>query len=400
MVFKNAYIPYGGYWSTPFCRWQGSFADQHAIRFAAEITTRFLQEKNIPVGDFDGLILGTTVPQISSFYGTPWLAGMIGADITGPMIGQACATSAKAVELAAASVSAGSKNMMLTVCADRCSNGPHLVYPNPNKPGATQEVESWVWDNFGKDPWARNAMIDTAENVAKEMGISKEEQDEVTFIRYNQYTEATKDDRAFQKRYMIAPIEIKNRKGKVLATVEGDEGVFPTTPEGLAKLRPVYPEGTVSFGTQTFPGDGNTGIIVCNKEMAEKYSTRDDVEIEVISMGEAKVEKGYMAKAIVPAADRALEAAGIKIEDCAAIKTHTPFAVNDVYFCKNYGLEFDAMNNYGTSLIYGHPQGPTGQRLMCELFEEMVDLGGGYALFDGCAAGDTGLALVFKVTLK
>ena len=58
------------------------------------------------------------------------------------------------------------------------------------------------------------------------------------------------------------------------------------------------------------------------------------------------------------------------------------------------------MNNYGTSLIYGHPQGPTGQRLMCELFEELVDLGGGYGLFDGCAAGDTGLALVFKVELK
>jgi acetyl-CoA acetyltransferase len=162
MVFKNAYIPYGGYWSTPFCRWQGSLANQHAIKFAAEMTTRFLGERSIPVTDFDSLILGTTVPQISSFYGTPWLAGMIGVDITGPMIGQACATSAKCVETAAATVDTEAKKTVLTVCADRCSNGPHLVYPNPNKPGATQEVESWVWDNFGNDPWARNAMIDTA----------------------------------------------------------------------------------------------------------------------------------------------------------------------------------------------------------------------------------------------
>jgi len=399
MVFKNVYIPYGCYWSTPFCRWQGSFANQHSIRFAAETTTKFLQEKKIPLTDFDGLILGTTVPQLSSFYAAPWLAGMIGASITGPMIGQACATSAKVVEVASACVESNINKMMLTVCADRCSNGPALVYPNSEKPGATQDVEAWVWDNFSHDPFAKNAMIDTAENVAKEAGISKEMQDEITLIRYQQYTKALANDRAFQKKYML-PVELKDKRGKVLATVNGDEGVFPTTKEGLAKLKPVKPEGTVSFGTQTYPGDGNTGIIVCSKELAAKYSKNENIEIQVLSYGEAKVAKGFMAKAIVPAADKALQMAGITIKDVAAIKTHTPFAVNDVYFCKHYGLAYDQMNNYGTSLIYGHPQGPTGQRLMCELFEEVVEKGGGYGLFDGCAAGDTGAALVFKITVK
>jgi acetyl-CoA acetyltransferase len=104
-----------------------------------------------------------------------------------------------------------------------------------------------------------------------------------------------------------------------------------------------------------------------------------------------------MAKSIVPAGDQALERAGVTIKDMKAIKTHTPFAVNDVFFCKNYGLPFDAMNNYGCSLIYGHPQGPTGTRILIELIEELVILGGGYGMFNGCAAGDTAAALIIKV---
>jgi acetyl-CoA acetyltransferase len=104
-----------------------------------------------------------------------------------------------------------------------------------------------------------------------------------------------------------------------------------------------------------------------------------------------------MAKAIVPAGDKALERAGVGIADIKAIKTHTPFAVNDIYFCKHYDLPLDSMNNYGTSLVYGHPQGPTGARILIELIEELVLLGGGYGMFNGCAAGDTGAAIIIKV---
>jgi acetyl-CoA acetyltransferase len=402
MNFKDTYIPYGGYWSSPFCRWQGSFQNVHTVKLAADSATRFLTEHNYDPRDFDELIFGITIPQKSIFYGTPWLAGMIGADhITGPMVGQACATSAKCVELASQGVETNVHKNTLVVCADRTSNGPHLVYPNPIAPGATVDKESWVWDNFGHDPYARNAMIETAENVAKEEGIVKEDQDKITFLRYQQYQDSVKDDQAFQKRYMHLPVEIKDKKGKkVLATVTGDEGVFPTTLEGLQGLRPVMPDGTVSFGTQTFPADGNCGIIVTTREQAQKYRTKDNVEVQVLSYGEGRAKKGYMAKAIIPAGKAALDNAGISISDVQAIKTHTPFAVNDVYFCREMDIDWKDMNNYGCSLIYGHPQGPTGLRLIIELIEELVEKGGGYGLFDGCAAGDTGAAIVFKVDVQ
>jgi acetyl-CoA acetyltransferase len=402
MNFEDTYIPYGGYWSTPFCRWQGSFQDVHTVRLAADMAKRFLEEKQISTKEFDELIFGITIPQKSIFYGTPWLAGLIGADhITGPMVGQACATSAKCVELAAQGVETNVHKNTLVICGDRTSNGPHLVYPNPQAPGATVDKESWVWDNFGYDPFAKNAMIQTAENVAKEQGITKDEQDKITFLRYQQYQDSVKDDQAFQKRYMITPIELKDKKGKkVLATVTGDEGIFPTSLEGLQKLRPVMPEGTVSFGTQTFPADGNSGIIVTTRERAQKMRSKENVEIQIISYGEGRAEKGFMAKAIIPAGKNALANAGITLQDVSAIKTHTPFAVNDVYFCNEMDIDWKDMNNYGCSLIYGHPQGPTGLRLIIELIEELVESGGGYGLFDGCAAGDTGAAIVFKVNVE
>jgi len=207
-----------------------------------------------------------------------------------------------------------------------------------------------------------------------------------------------KDNRAFQKKYMIIPIEVKDQSGrKVLATVDGDEGIYPTTLEGLQKLNPVMPGGTVSYGTQTHPADANCGIIVTTRARAKQLSKKKNIEIQILSYGEGRAKKGYMAKAIIPAAKMALKQAGMSIADINAIKTHNPFAVNDIYFCREMDIDWKDMNNYGSSLIYGHPQGPTGARLIIELIEELVLNGGGCGLFDGCAAGDTGAAVILEV---
>jgi acetyl-CoA acetyltransferase len=401
MHFEKAYIPHGAYWSTPFCRWQGSLAHLHAVPFAAEIAARALEERGISPQVFDSLYLGITVPQKHLFYGGPWLAGLIGAETaTAPMISQACATGARVLGSAASEIEVSGDRTILAITADRCSNGPHIYYPNPLGPGGTGDKEDWVWDNFGHDPFARNAMIETAENVAREVGITKEEQDEMTLLRYQQYEDALKDDSAFLTRYMVMPLEVKDARGrKILATVDGDEGVFPTTAEGLARLKPVQQGGTVTYGTQTHPADGNCGVIVTTRERARALSGDSNVEIQLLSYGEARAKKGYMAMAVVPAARQALSRAGISVGDLKVIKTHNPFAVNDIYFCREMGVKPEAMNNYGSSLIYGHAQGPTGHRLIIEVIEELVIVGGGYGLFVGCAAGDTGAGVVVKVTI-
>jgi acetyl-CoA acetyltransferase family protein len=399
MLYEKTYIPYDGYWSTPFCRWQGNFAHLHAMEFAAEVCKGALKSRRISPKIFDTVIMGMTVPQKSAFYGAPWMAAMIGAaGVTGPWIAQACATSAKCVGTASKEIEMGDNETVLVVTCDRTSNGPHVYYPNPMGVGGTGDKEDWVWDSFGYDPWAKNAMIETAEKVAKEAGITKEEQDEATLIRYTQYQDALKDNSAFLNRFMVVPLDVKDVHGrKTIATVAGDEGVFPTTADALARLRPVQPGGTVTFGTQTFPADGNASIVMTTREKARELSRDPGIEIQVLSYGEARAKKGFMAMSVVPAARKILTNAGIDIKDVKAIKTHNPFAVNDVYFSREMGVKLEDVNNYGCSLIWGHPQGSTGARLIIELIEELVIKGGGYGLFVGCAAGDTAAGVAVKV---
>jgi len=399
MLFEKTYIPYDAYWSTPFCRWQGNFAHLHSIEFAADVCRRAFKSRRISPKIFDTVVMGMTVPQKHCFYGVPWLAGMIGAHgLTGPTIAQACATSARCVSVAAHEIEVGTNETILVVTCDRTSNGPHIYYPNPMGVGGTGDKEDWVWDNFGYDPYAKNAMIETAEKVAKEAGITKEEQDEATLIRYNQYQDALKDNSAFLNRYMMVPIDVMDPSGrKLLATVNGDEGVFPTTADALARLRPVQPGGTVSFGTQTFPADGNASIVMTTREKARELSRDPGIEIQVLSYGEARAKKGFMAMSVVPATRKTLANAGLDIKDIKAIKTHNPFAVNDVYFSREMGVKLEDVNNYGCSLVWGHPQGSTGARLTIELIEELIIKGGGYGLFVGCAAGDTAAGIAVKV---
>jgi len=396
MPLEKTYIPYGAYWSTPFCRWQGSLAESHSVRLAAQTAKRFLESRDIAAEAFDGLVLGLTVPQRHSLYGAPWLAAMLGApNITGPTIGQACATSARMIASGALEIECGTRESLLLVAADRTSNGPHVYYPSPKGIGGLGESENPVLDNFSRDPNAELAMVETAENVAAEAGITREQQDEVALLRHQQYQDSLTNDRAFQKRYML-PVEL-TRGRKVVGQVEADEGIHPTTKEGLAKLRPVREGGTVTFGSQTHPADGNAGLVLCSRERADGLSRDRSVTIRVLGFGEARVKKGFMPQAVVPAARQALRAAQVAMTDVRATKTHNPFAVNDVYFCREMKVAPEAVNRYGSPLIWGHPQAPTGLRAVMELIEELRDAGGGLGLFSGCAAGDTAMALVLRV---
>jgi acetyl-CoA acetyltransferase len=198
---------------------------------------------------------------------------------------------------------------------------------------------------------------------------------------------------------MVLPLPVPDASGrKVMATLTTDEGVFPTTAEGLGKLKPVVPEGTVTFGSQTHPADGNCGMLVASRERASALSRDPRVTVRVLAYGEARVKKGYMAMATVPAARSALRSAGLEIAQIAAIKTHNPFAVNDVYFAREMGVAVEDFNRFGSSLVFGHPQGPTGTRLIMELIEELALRGGGNGLFVGCAAGDSAAAIVVQVS--
>ncbi|MGD9209685.1 MAG: thiolase family protein [Desulfobacteraceae bacterium] len=395
-MLTKAFIPYGGYYSTPFAKWQGSLAGENAIALASDTSKRWIDGKGWEATMFDYVILGVTVGQPKLFYGGPWAAALIGAVHTpGLLISQACSTSTTGIFQAAMAIETGFCETAYTLFTDRCSNGPHTVWPNPAGPGGQVISENWVMDHFSLDPWGGTSMIQTAENVAAMAGITREECDQVALHRYEQYTDALKDDRAFQKRYMY-PVKVNLSKKKMLS-IEADEGIMETTAKGLSKLRPVLPDGVHTFGAQTHPADGHCALIVTDRENAANLSAQPQIDIQVLSYGFSRVKKAHMAMAPVPAAQQALTKAGLDIEDISVIKTHNPFSANDIYMAKQMCIDVNSFNNYGCSLIFGHPQAPTAGRLIIEGIEEAVIRGGGYVLFTGCAAGDTAGALILKV---
>lgn len=398
-IFENVEIPYGAYWSTPFAKWQGSLQHLHAMKFAAWVAKQELARRNIEPTSFESGVFGMTNAQYQSFYGAPWPLYELGATRTpGHMLTQVCATGVRVLFAGASEVVSGLAKRALLITADRCSNGAHIYYPAPGGVGGYGRSEDQVTYNMMNDAIGGHSMLDTAENVARKYGITTEEQHAVVLRRYEQYQDALKDDRAFQKRFMTLPFAVPkpNFKGEA-GVMQGDEGVFETSREGLAKLKPVREGGTVTFGGQTHPADGNVGLVIATAEEARAMAVDPSIRVRLRGFGQSRAELAYMPEAPIEASRKALRQAGVEIKDVKAIKSHNPFAVNDIAFARETGVRVDDINNFGCSLIWGHPQGPTGMRAIVELIEELALRGGGTGLFQGCAAGDSSMAVVIEV---
>jgi acetyl-CoA C-acetyltransferase len=386
-------IPVEAAWSSPFARWQGPAADVSSLELAAQVTSRALGDRGIE-WPFSRLVLGITIPQKEVFFGTPTLAAAIGhGGISGPMVSQACATSVACLHVAAAEQQADGDEARLVVTTDRTSNGPYLVYPRPGGPGGSPDTENWMLDNFERDPVTGHSMLWTAEHVAAEAGIERAEIDGIAVRRYEQYLDALADDRAFQRDWMV-PVTVGTRREPV--ELDADWGVRPILAEKLAALEPVQEGGIVSYGTQTHPADGAAGCVVTSPARARAQGVEGPLA-HVLATGFARVAPAEMPKSPVPAARAALADAGLSVSDIHVWKTHNPFAVNDVWLARELEIDAQEVNPYGSSLVYGHPQAPTGLRGIVELFHALRRRGGGYGVFTGCAAGDTGAALVVRV---
>lgn len=395
MRFDDAYIPLPLLWSSPFIRWQGAAADASAIDVAVQVTRDALAAGRFDPAEAGQLVFGTTIPQRNSFYAPPWVAAQLGmTGIGGPAIAQACATAVACLASAAAASQLGDGETQVVVTADRTSNGPLLVYPRSAAMGGAPQTTHWVLDSFAADPWTRESMLYTAECTAADGGFTREQCDELTLLRYGQYQDALKDDRAVQRRY-LRPIVLESRKSRTV--LEADEGIGAYNAAGLAKLSPSRPGGVITPGSQTHPADGTAGAVLTSKDKAAPLAAGQPV-VRLLSAAFARAEKGRMPKAPALAAHKALADAGKRMADIKTITTHNPFAVNDLWLHRETGFALERMNSLGCSLIYGHPQAPTGMRAIAELAHALAMEGGGVGLFTGCAAGDMGAAVVLEVS--
>jgi acetyl-CoA acetyltransferase len=392
-MLPRARIPYGTWGSSYFPAWQTSaLAEVNIGQFAGESMNRILGLRKVPKSELEYLVIGSTVPWHWKFWTAPLVSSCLGHRVPGYHVEQACATGMQAVILGCAQVQVGASDVVGVLTFDRTSDSPVGVFPERRAHERTQAIAD-VWDNFGFDPATEKAMIAAAGLTARKYRCSKRETDDVAYFRYEQYFQAK--DSGFLDRVLV-PLDILNVAGRPLGRVDDDYGVRKLTLGGLREMREL--DTCVTGGTQTHAADGMSCLLVTTKERVADLSPKPEIDIEFIAKAEVRAGPSLMPEAPGLAVRKLLEQTGLTMADMVVVKNHNPFAVNDVIFAQMMEYDWKEMNKTGCPLVWGHPQGPTLTRVLIEGLEEAVELGGGYVLIFGCAAGDVGIAAILKVT--
>jgi len=392
IMFPKARIPYGTWGSSYFPAWQTSaLAEVNIGQFAGEAMNKILGMRKVPKSSLEYLVIGSTIPWHWKFWNAPLVASCLGQRIPGYHVEQACATGLQAVIVAASEIESGSNEVVGVLTFDRTSDSPVGVFPERRNYRRT-EVLADVWDNFGFDPATGNAMIKTAGMSARKYKIDREEVDDITFHRYQQYFD-TKNSGWFEN--ILIPFDVLNVQGRLLEHIDEDKGVRPITRSGLREMREL--DTCVTPGSQTHASDGMATLLVTSVDKARELSIRPEIDISFIGKTEVRVLPSFMVEAPALAVKKILQRTGLTMDEMVVVKNHNPFGVSDAIFAKVLNYDWHKMNTTGCSLVWGHPQGPTLTRLVIEALEEAVSLGGGYVLVFGCAAGDLGIAAIFKV---
>ena len=392
-MLPDARIPYGTWGSSFFPAWQTSaLAEVNIGQFAGEAMGRIMSLRKVPKSELDYLVIGSTIPWHWKFWTAPMVASCMGQRLPGYHVEQACATGLQAVMLGGAEVQAGGKDCVGVLTFDRTSDSPVGVFPERRSHQRTAVIAD-VWDNFGFDPATGNAMITAAGLTARKYKLDRREVDEVAFVRHQQYFEAKRS--GFLDRVLV-PLDLLNVGGRALGRIDEDLGVREVALGTLRAQREL--DTCVTSGTQTHASDGMATLLVARPEKARELSSRPDIDIQFIAKCEARMQPSMMPEAPAVAVQQLLRRTGLTMDDVVVAKNHNPFAVNDVVFTKVLGYDWRKLNRTGCSLVWGHPQGPTLTRVLIEALEEAVTLGGGYVLVFGCAAGDVGIAALFKVS--
>ncbi|TMQ68940.1 MAG: thiolase family protein [Candidatus Eisenbacteria bacterium] len=391
-MFPRARIPYGTWGSSYFPAWQTSgLAEVNVGQFAGEAMGRILGLRKVPSHALEYLVIGSTIPWHWKFWTAPLVASCMGRRLPGYHVEQACATGLQAVLLGGAEVESGAKDVVGVLTFDRTSDSPVGVFPERRAHQRTHAIAD-VWDNFGFDPATGKAMIAAAGMTARKYQVDRSETDDVAFLRTQQYFAAK--DSGFLDRVLV-PLDLLTVAGRPMGRIDEDKGVRPVSRGALRAQREL--DTCVTSGTQTHASDGMATLLVTSPERARELSARPEIEIRFVGKAEARTEPSLMPEAPTFAVQRLLERTGLAMDDIAVAKNHNPFAVNDVVFTRVTGYDWRKLNRTGCSLVWGHPQGPTLTRSLIEGLEEAVDLGGGYVLVFGCAAGDVGIAALFEV---
>src|SRR5690606_38117916 len=242
------------------------------------------------------------------------------------------------------------------------------------------------------DPFEKMHMGVTAENVAREYGVSRQQQDELAIASHQRAVNAI--DQGYFKD-QIVPVLMKSRKGDIV--FDTDEHVRrDITLEGLSALKPVFVKeaGTVTAGNASGINDGDAALVLMNGQMVKERGAKPLARL--VAYGHAGVDPRLMGIGPVPATRNALAKAGLKIDDMDVIEANEAFAAQACAVTQQLGMDPAKVNPNGSGIGLGHPVGATGAIITVKALHELQRVGGRYALVTMCIGGGQGIAAIFE----
>ena len=318
--------------------------------------------------------------------------GGVSAETPAFNVNRLCGSGLQAVVNAAQTVLLGDADIAIAGGAESMSRAPYLAPAARwgSRMGDAKMVDMML--GALHDPFHAIHMGVTAENVAKEFGISREQQDQTALESHQRAS------RAIQAGYFkdqIVPVTIKSRKGDI--QFDTDEHVrHDVTIDDMTKLKPVFTKenGTVTAGNASGLNDAGAALVLMERSVAEKRGLKPLARL--VSYGHAGVDPKIMGIGPVPATRRALERAGLSVKDLDVIEANEAFAAQACAVTKELGLDPAKVNPNGSGISLGHPIGATGALITVKALHELQRIGGRYALVTMCIGGGQGIAAVFE----
>src|SRR5438874_3755161 len=388
---------------TPFGRYGGALASVRADDLAA-IPIKSLMERNPKVdwGALDDVIYGCANQAGEDNRNVARMALLLAGlpkEVPGATVNRLCGSSMEAVAVAARAIKSGESSLVIAGGVESMSRAPFVMGKSEAAFSRAAKIEDttigWRFVNPAmKEKYGTDSMPDTAENIAEEWRISREDQDAYAFRSQKRTAEATKAGRFSDE---IKPVSVSSKKGDPIVTCKDEQPRPDTTLEALAKLKPIVKSnGTVTAGNASGVNDGASALLLASESAAAKYGLTPLAR--VVGSASAGVLPRVMGIGPVPATKKVLAKTGLKLSAMDLIELNEAFAAQSLAVLRDLGLPDDAehVNPNGGAIAIGHPLGASGARLITTAAYQLRRTGARYALCTMCIGVGQGIAMIIE----
>ncbi|RJF89165.1 acetyl-CoA C-acetyltransferase [Oleomonas cavernae] len=378
---------------TPVGSFNGSFADTPAHVLGQTVITELLKRSGVAAADVSEVILGQILSGGQGQNPARQASINAGLPVEVPAWGmnQLCGSGLRAVALGFQAVKNGDSSIVIAGGQESMSQAPHVAHLRAGtKMGDMKFVDSMLKDGL-TDAFYGYHMGVTAENVARQWQLTREEQDAFALASQNK-AEAAQTAGKFKDE--IVPVTIKTRKGDIV--VSEDEYIRKgATLDMMAKLKPAFDkEGSVTAGNASGINDGAAAVVLMSAEEAKKRGLKPLARI--VSWAQAGVDPKVMGTGPIPASRAALKAAGWSVNDLDLVEANEAFAAQALAVNKDLGWDTSKVNVNGGAIALGHPIGASGARVLVTLLHEMQKRDAKKGLATLCIGGGMGVALTVE----